>query len=74
MVWLQKEILPIDAYNEQWYRIAPINFMYEREAPRSYQISNELKKIYLNNENVSVSNLHGIANVSLRLFLYFDLS
>ncbi|CAG2058795.1 unnamed protein product [Timema podura] len=62
--WRSTQILA----NESWYedmnndyeRIYPIAFMYERNTPRSRYITNELRKFYLNNEPIVNTTYNGL--------------
>ena len=54
-------------WNTNWNEIAPISFLYERDTPRSKNISEELRKFYFSNQNVSLTNLQGMADVSFNL-------
>ncbi|XP_050490850.1 esterase E4-like [Bombus huntii] len=49
--------------NENWYHVAPISFIYERNTPRSKNISTELRKFYLNDEPLGSSNRNGLAHL-----------
>ncbi|XP_058796122.1 uncharacterized protein LOC131666989 [Phymastichus coffea] len=49
--------------NEQWERLSPINFLYERGTDRSKEISKKLKDFYLDGKNVSVENSEGLARL-----------
>lgn len=49
---------------EEWERLAPINFLYERETDHSKEISQKLKEKYLNGKPISVENSNGLAQVS----------
>nr|CAD7594782.1 unnamed protein product [Timema genevievae] len=62
--WRSTQVLA----NESWYedmnndyeRIYPIAFMYERNTPRSRYITNELRKFYLNNEPIVNTTYNGL--------------
>ncbi|KAL7289595.1 hypothetical protein TKK_0016453 [Trichogramma kaykai] len=49
--------------NEDWERLAPINFLYERGTNLSSEISYRLKEQYLDGNNVSIDNSQGLANL-----------
>ncbi|CAB0034145.1 unnamed protein product [Trichogramma brassicae] len=49
--------------NEDWERLAPINFLYERGTNLSSEISYQLKEQYLDGNNVSIDNSQGLANL-----------
>lgn len=53
--------------NEQWNRISPINFLYERVTDQSKEISKKLKDFYLSGKNVSIENSEGLAHVSYEI-------
>lgn len=50
--------------NENWDKIAPISFLYERNTPRSVEISTALKQFYLDGKAVGVDNVDGLAKVN----------
>ena len=50
-------------WNTNWEHVSPISFLYERDSPRSKQISQELREFYFNKQLVSLRNLQGIAEV-----------
>lgn len=54
--------------NENFYRMAPWQFMYDRQGPRSQMISDTLKKFYLNNEPISDTTQSKLAEVSMLLY------
>ncbi|XP_012344184.1 esterase E4-like [Apis florea] len=49
--------------NENWYRIAPISFMYERNTSRSQRISEELRKFYFEEEAIDSARRDGLARI-----------
>ncbi|XP_043269312.1 uncharacterized protein [Venturia canescens] len=49
--------------NEHWDKIAPISFLYERNTPRSAEISTALKQFYLNDEPIGLNNTDGLAKL-----------
>ena len=52
-----------DDLNQNWNRIAPISFLYERNTNRSEEISEELRQFYLKGKPVSLDNIDGLAQV-----------
>ncbi|XP_032456548.1 uncharacterized protein LOC100116956 [Nasonia vitripennis] len=52
-----------DDLNEEWDRLAPINFLYERGTNRSKEISRKLKEHYLHGKPVGVENSEGLARL-----------
>ena len=50
-------------YNENWEKIAPISFLYERDTPRSKEISRALKQFYFKGQPISLANIQGLADV-----------
>ncbi|OAD60209.1 Esterase FE4 [Eufriesea mexicana] len=55
-----------DMYREMsdnWYRIAPISFIYDRKPPRSEYISRELRQFYFNGQPLSSANRDGLAHI-----------
>lgn len=55
--------LIVDELNNDWYRLAPINFMYERDTPRSKHISTELHRFYFGDKPIAPDTYDGLANV-----------
>ncbi|XP_076396750.1 uncharacterized protein LOC100876166 [Megachile rotundata] len=49
--------------NDNWDRIAPISFMYERDTPRSANITKELRRFYFNNKPIDSANRDGLAHI-----------
>ncbi|XP_034181508.2 uncharacterized protein LOC117604963 [Osmia lignaria lignaria] len=49
--------------NDNWNRIAPISFMYERDTPRSAYITKELRRFYFNNESIDPAHNDGLAHI-----------
>ncbi|CAL7939259.1 unnamed protein product [Xylocopa violacea] len=49
--------------NDNWNRIAPISFMYERGTSRSEYISKELRKFYFDNQRISPATDVGLARI-----------
>ena len=52
-----------DGWNKNWDHVAPISFLYERDTPRSKQISHALRKFYFDDQPVTLKNIKGIAHV-----------
>ncbi|CAL1673737.1 unnamed protein product [Lasius platythorax] len=52
----------LDDLNNDWYKIAPINFMYERDTPRSRYISTELRQFYFGNQSIGPDTYDGLAH------------
>lgn len=52
-----------DQLNNNWERLAPILFLYERETPRSKQISKELREFYFKDQPISVDTVDGLAQL-----------
>lgn len=50
--------------SENWHRIAPISFMYERNTSRSQRISEELRKFYFEEEAIDSAHRNGLARVN----------
>ncbi|XP_058796124.1 uncharacterized protein LOC131666991 [Phymastichus coffea] len=48
---------------ENWSKIAPISFMYERGTDHSKTVSSELMSFYFNNEPITLNNSIGRANI-----------
>lgn len=46
--------------NEDFHKIAPIAFLYERDGDKSKTISDELRKFYLNDKPLDNSSLPGL--------------
>ncbi|KAJ8686630.1 hypothetical protein QAD02_022424 [Eretmocerus hayati] len=49
--------------NDEWERLAPINFLYERDTERSKVISRRLNEYYLKGKPVSIENSEGLAHL-----------
>ncbi|XP_011690504.1 PREDICTED: esterase FE4-like [Wasmannia auropunctata] len=49
--------------NNDWYRLAPINFMYERDTPRSRHISTELRQFYFGDKPIGPETYDGLAHI-----------
>ncbi|XP_076231278.1 uncharacterized protein LOC143177296 [Calliopsis andreniformis] len=49
--------------NDNWKRIAPISFMYERDTPRSEYISKELRQFYFHGQPINSANKDGLAHI-----------
>ncbi|KAK0159656.1 hypothetical protein PV327_010750 [Microctonus hyperodae] len=60
-----------DDYNNNWSKIAPISFYYERNGSRSTRISKELKSHYLNDQPVSASNARQLGNIYSDVWVNF---
>lgn len=56
--------------NEEWERLAPINFLYERGTDRSKEISKKLKDFYLQGKPASIENSEGLAQVNIMISYY----
>ncbi|KMQ95962.1 esterase fe4-like protein [Lasius niger] len=52
----------LDDLNNDWYKIAPISFMYERDTPRSRYISTELRQFYFGNQSIGPDTYDGLAH------------
>lgn len=59
-----------DDLNEEWDRLAPINFLYERGTNHSKEISRKLKEHYLHGKPASIENSEGLARVSISYIFY----
>lgn len=63
--------------NDEFERLAPIYFQYERESNRSHEISADLKKTFLNgsisNDNETLNGLIEVCdrNINLRFILIY---
>lgn len=53
-----------DDLNNNWEKIAPISFMYERDTDRSKYVSQELMRFYFNNKPITLDNAINHAYVS----------
>ncbi|XP_053985421.1 uncharacterized protein LOC128879892 [Hylaeus volcanicus] len=49
--------------NDNWNRVAPILFYYERDTPRSNYISRELRRFYFNNQPIDSNTMQGLSEV-----------
>ncbi|XP_053989961.1 carboxylic ester hydrolase-like, partial [Hylaeus volcanicus] len=49
--------------NDNWNRLAPIIFYYERDTPRSNYISNELRKFYFGDEPIDTDTIEALSRV-----------
>ncbi|XP_076180089.1 esterase E4-like [Ptiloglossa arizonensis] len=49
--------------NDNWNRLAPIIFFYERDTSRSNYISRELRRFYFNNQPINSANMKGLSEV-----------
>lgn len=49
--------------NDNFESVAPIAFCYERHTEFSKNVSRELKKFYLNNQDVDKTQLNGLSEV-----------
>ena len=54
--------------NDEWERLAPILFLYERGTDESKAISKKLKEFYLRDEPISIENSEGLAHVSTIIY------
>ncbi|XP_012527268.2 esterase FE4 [Monomorium pharaonis] len=54
----------VNDLNNDWYRLAPINFMYERDTPRSRNISTELRRFYFGDKPISPDTYDGLAHIN----------
>ncbi|XP_011690508.1 PREDICTED: esterase E4-like [Wasmannia auropunctata] len=54
----------VDDLNNDWYRLAPINFLYDRDTPRSRHISTELRKFYFGDKPVGPDTYDGFAHMN----------
>ncbi|XP_076180102.1 esterase E4-like [Ptiloglossa arizonensis] len=59
--------------NDNWYRIAPINFLYERGTPRSRYISQQLRQFYFNDRPIDSSNNAGLAHIYADSVIIFSM-
>lgn len=49
--------------NNNWYKLAPIVYLYERDTPRSRNISTNLKQFYFGNQEIGPNTYDGLAHV-----------
>ncbi|XP_077282138.1 esterase E4-like [Temnothorax americanus] len=54
----------VDDLNNDWYRLAPINFAYERDTPRSRYISTELRRFYFDDKPIGPDTYDGLAHIN----------
>ena len=60
----------MDKLNNDWYKTAPIIFMYEQDTPRSKYISTELRQFYFGNESIGPDTYDDLAHVRKNLTKY----
>ncbi|XP_034950414.1 esterase FE4-like [Chelonus insularis] len=53
-----------DNYSANWTQLAPFIAGYERDTPRSLEISREFKRFYLNDEPVSLKNIQRLGQLN----------
>ncbi|XP_011705308.1 PREDICTED: esterase FE4-like, partial [Wasmannia auropunctata] len=53
----------VNDLNNDWYRFAPINFMYERNTSRSRHISTELRQFYFGDKPIGPETYDGLAHI-----------
>ncbi|EZA54386.1 Esterase FE4 [Ooceraea biroi] len=53
----------LEELNHDWYRLAPITYMYERDTPRSRHISTELRQFYFGNKMLGPDTYDGLAHI-----------
>lgn len=63
----------LDDLNNDWYKLAPINFMYERDTPRSRNISTELRQFYFGNQSIGPDTYDGLAHIKADSVIIFPL-
>ncbi|XP_043250756.1 esterase E4-like [Colletes gigas] len=49
--------------DENWNRLSPIIFYYERDTPRSNHISNELRRFYFDDQPIGSETIQGLSDV-----------
>ncbi|XP_011164602.1 esterase FE4 [Solenopsis invicta] len=54
----------VNDLNNDWYRIAPINFLYERDTPRSRNISTELRQFYFGDKPIGPDNYDSLGHIT----------
>ncbi|XP_018342077.1 PREDICTED: esterase FE4-like [Trachymyrmex septentrionalis] len=63
----------VNDLNEDWYRLAPINFMYERDTPLSKNISTELRQFYFGDQPIGPDTYDGLAHINSDSIVIFPL-
>ncbi|KAM0730969.1 Esterase FE4 [Formica fusca] len=63
----------LDDLNNDWYKIAPIAFIYERDTPRSRYISTELRQFYFGNQSIGPDTYDGLAHIKADSLITFPL-
>lgn len=53
----------VNDLNNDWYRLIPMSFYYERDTPRSRYISTELHQFYFGNQSVGPDTYDDLAHV-----------
>ncbi|KYM82670.1 Esterase FE4 [Atta colombica] len=63
----------VNDLNKDWYRLAPINFMYERDTPRSKNISAELRQFYFGDQPIGPDTYDSLAHINSDSIVIFPL-
>ncbi|XP_066595668.1 uncharacterized protein [Prorops nasuta] len=53
----------VPQYNANWTTIAPISFQYERNTPKSLQVSNELRRFYFGGDTITRENARNVGEL-----------
>lgn len=59
--------------NNNWYELAPIVYLYERDTPRSRNISTNLKLFYFGNQEIGPNTYDGLAHIIADSVIIFPL-
>ncbi|KAL0131201.1 hypothetical protein PUN28_002634 [Cardiocondyla obscurior] len=54
----------VDDLNNDWYKLAPINFLYERDTPRSRHISTELRQFYFGDKPIGPNSYDSLGHIN----------
>ncbi|EFN65474.1 Esterase FE4 [Camponotus floridanus] len=63
----------INDLNNDWYRLTPMSFYYERDTPRSRNISTELYQFYFGNQSIGPDTYDGLAHMRADGLIIFPL-
>ncbi|KAL6446527.1 hypothetical protein ACFW04_001222 [Cataglyphis niger] len=63
----------LDDLNNDWYKVAPIAFLYERDTPRSRYISTELRQFYFGNQSIGPDTYDNLAHIKADSLITFPL-
>ncbi|XP_012223116.1 esterase FE4 [Linepithema humile] len=59
----------INELNNDWYKLAPINFIYSRDTPDSRNISTELRQFYFGDQPIGPNNYEGLGEIKADIVL-----